>query len=376
MDEVKILTVIPVLDEARHLDRCLLSLRNQTFDSRRHRILVLDGGSTDNSREIAEKHSVESKNSEGPLIEVLDNPGKYVSSARNIGLERVEDATHMLEIIGHTWVPDDHIQLRVDDLLDAEESIGKFIGSMGTQIMPSEERNGMPKSIENALHSPLGGSGQFASFEGRGDASSPAFCLHRVEAVKSIGGWDNRWVAGQDHDLNHRLRENGWPVMRSDVSFVCMSKRSNLSGLWGMGRRYGYWRMRQLKVYPNRARLREFLPWIGIITVLLSLASNFIISQNPEISDNYNFFTGNSDIFFYFSALLVQCYIGILLFISIFRPYKMQSQKRRPDFGMFVSLVVLHISFSLGLLTGLLHLKPPNNERVKGANNSNNKGRN
>ena len=52
MDEVKILTVIPVLDESKHLDRCLTSLRNQTFDSKLHRILILEGGSSDNSREI------------------------------------------------------------------------------------------------------------------------------------------------------------------------------------------------------------------------------------------------------------------------------------------------------------------------------------
>ena len=75
MDEVKILTVIPVLDESKHLDRCLTSLRNQTFDSQRHRILILDGGSNDNSREIAEIHSSRSKNDGGPKIEILHNPG-------------------------------------------------------------------------------------------------------------------------------------------------------------------------------------------------------------------------------------------------------------------------------------------------------------
>ena len=108
MDEVKILTVIPVLDESLHLDRCLTSLRNQTFDSQRHRILILDGGSTDNSKEIAQKHSMQSKNQGGPKIEILNNPGVYVSAARNLALENVEDATHMFEIIGHTWVPENH----------------------------------------------------------------------------------------------------------------------------------------------------------------------------------------------------------------------------------------------------------------------------
>tara|TARA_X000001036_G_scaffold196627_2_gene185278 strand:- start:5464 stop:6576 length:1113 start_codon:yes stop_codon:yes gene_type:complete len=370
MDEVKILTVIPVLDESKHLDRCLTSLRNQTFDPQRHRILVLDGGSSDNSREIAEKNSILSENHGGPVIEILDNPGKYVSAARNLALENVEDATHMFEIIGHTWVPEDHLQLRVDDLLDAEQSLGRNIGSMGSKIKPSEEINGMPKSIEYALHSPLGGSGQFAHFKGRETAKSPAFCLHRVEAVKSIGGWDDRWIAGQDHDLNHRLRENDWPVMRSDVSFVCMSKRSTLSGLWGMGRRYGYWRMRQLRVYPKRARLREFLPWIGLISVSLSFILFFLSSDNSNISDNFSLLHVFSDIFFFIPLILLSGYFGVLLTASIAKSNIL------PNPGIFLSILTLHISFSLGLLTGLLPMKPPINERIKSANNSKNKGRN
>ncbi len=371
MDDIKILTVVPVLDESQHLDRCLLSLRNQTFDSNRHRILVLDGGSRDNSVEIAKKHAIESNNEGGPSIEVLNNPGKYVSAARNMGLERAEDSTHMFEIIGHTWVPEDHLELRVSDLLDAEESLGRHIGSMGTKIKPSEEKKGMPQSIEYALHSPLGGSGQFANFEGRENASSPAFCLHRVEAIKSIGGWDDRWIAGQDHDLNHRLRENDWPVMRSDVSFVCMSKRSNLSGLWGMGRRYGYWRMRQLRVYPKRARLREFLPWIGVVSISISCVLYFLSSGNSSLSDNFSMFNVDSNVFCFIPMILFSLYLNVLFFAS-----SMAKNSLLPNFGIIISILTLHISFSIGLLTGLLPMKPPINERVRGANNSNNEGRN
>ena len=370
MDEVKILTVIPVLDESKHLDRCLTSLRNQTFDSQRHRILVLDGGSIDDSKEIAERHSIQSKNQGGPNIEILDNPGIYVSAARNLALENVEDATHMFEIIGHTWVPEDHIQSRIEDLLDAEKSLGRHIGSMGSKIKPSVERNGMPKSIEYALHSPLGGSGQFANFKGREEAESPAFCLHRVEAVKSIGGWDDRWIAGQDHDLNHRLRENDWLVMRSDVSHVYMSKRSTLSGLWGMGRRYGYWRMRQLRVYPNRARIREFLPWFGLISISLSWLLFFLFSDSSNISGNPATLHVFSDVFFFIPLCLLFGYFGILLVTS------MSGESILPNPGIFVSILTLHTSFSLGLLTGLLPMRPPINERIKNANNSNNEGRN
>jgi glycosyltransferase involved in cell wall biosynthesis len=364
MGEVSIVTVVPVLDEAKHLDRCLKSLRSQTYDSAKHRILVLDGGSCDNSLEIAQYHAEDSRNNGGPLLEILDNPKMHVAPARNLALEKIGDATHMFEIIGHTWVPEDHLQLRIDDLLDFEETLGISIGSMGTQVLADSQESGVVASaIESALHSPLGGSGQFARFSGRGPATSPAFCIHNVEAVKSIGGWDERWVVGQDHDLNHRISEAGWAVMRSDVSSVVMSKRSTFAGLWGMGRRYGHWRMRQLRAYPSRLRIREFMPWFGLIATLTCLL----------VSEVYS-----SSLFTSISLGLIGTYVSILTLVGLIE------QAKKPLFfgmipGFFICLVVvslflLHVSFSFGLLTGFLGLKSPTNERVMGTNNSSNRG--
>lgn len=366
MGEVRILTVVPVLDEEEHLDKCLNSLRAQTFDSDMHRILVIDGGSSDETRSIAEKHAIESINDEGPLLEVLDNPQMHVSQARNLALDRVGDSTHMFEIIGHTWIPEDHLQSRVEDLLDAEESLGNPIGSMGTMVLADSDEKGLiGTAIESALHSPLGGSGQFARFKGRSPAISPAFCLHRVEAIKSIGGWDNRWVAGQDHDLNHRIAEDGWPVMRSDVSFVVMSKRSTFRGLWGMGRRYGHWRMRQLRAYPSRIKMREFLPWIGLITTLVCFAF-YMTKSTPFVLE--------------LGLGMIASYLLILIITGLNGQIKTPRLRGYIPFDgtclVVVSLFCLHVSFSVGLLTGFLGLKPPSNERVMSANHSSNRGGN
>ncbi|MEC8167969.1 MAG: glycosyltransferase, partial [Candidatus Thermoplasmatota archaeon] len=40
-------TVVPVYNEAAHVEACLLSLLNQTLEPQRHMVVVLDGGSTD-----------------------------------------------------------------------------------------------------------------------------------------------------------------------------------------------------------------------------------------------------------------------------------------------------------------------------------------
>ena len=64
--------------------------------------------------------------------------------------------------------------------------------------------------IEGALRSPIGsGGGQFQRFVGRHQTKVPAFCLHNVEALKSVDGWDERFITSQDSDLSMRLISAG-----------------------------------------------------------------------------------------------------------------------------------------------------------------------
>jgi glycosyltransferase involved in cell wall biosynthesis len=54
---VKISVVIPSFNEEERIERCLKSLTHQTLPREDYEIIVVDGGSKDNSREIAEKYA-------------------------------------------------------------------------------------------------------------------------------------------------------------------------------------------------------------------------------------------------------------------------------------------------------------------------------
>ncbi len=53
----KISVVIPTYNEEDYIGRCLNSLMNQTLDRREYEIVVVDGGSTDRTVEIARKYA-------------------------------------------------------------------------------------------------------------------------------------------------------------------------------------------------------------------------------------------------------------------------------------------------------------------------------
>ena len=54
LSKPEVATVIPVLNEAESIIKCLDSLCNQSYPSELHQIYVFDGGSSDNTYQIVE----------------------------------------------------------------------------------------------------------------------------------------------------------------------------------------------------------------------------------------------------------------------------------------------------------------------------------
>tara|TARA_B100000459_G_scaffold146698_1_gene113676 strand:- start:3152 stop:4126 length:975 start_codon:yes stop_codon:yes gene_type:complete len=323
--EVRVCAVIPVLNEEKFIARCIESLLAQTMPVD---ILVMEGGSTDNTREILTGF--------GDSIKVIDNPGKRVSNARNLALENIgEDITHCLEIIGHSWVEKDHVEKRVKDLIELESKSDSRIGAIGCLTMSGGDVGMVSNWIEGALSSPIGsGGGQFKQFTGREETKVPAFCLHNVEALRSVGGWDDRFITSQDSDLSMRLIKKGWSLWRSDVSCVYMHKRSTIGKWWKMSHRYGFWRTKVILTHPTRIDLREFLPIFGLILV-------FALPQ------------------WWFAPA---AYLSTLILVGLL--YRPKGTGLTPIFGIPICLIILHTAFTMGLFDGLIRSGRPPTDRT------------
>lgn len=80
----KISIIIPAYQQAEFLEDCIESCYNQTYPA--HEIIVVNDGSTDNTREIAERYMFK----EFPLLDspvkVIHQVNKGLASARNTGI--------------------------------------------------------------------------------------------------------------------------------------------------------------------------------------------------------------------------------------------------------------------------------------------------
>ena len=334
-------TVIPIFNESKYIEKCIESLVVQTLDASKHMILVLDGGSTDGSIEIVKKMITSSNQKGGPEIILHNNPGKYVAEARNLALEILPDSVDlMVELIGHCTVPADHLSKRLEVWQNITNHSSSKVAGLGVRVLPSDGEKTMVETwIEATLSSTLGsGSGQFDNFSETGETRTPAFCMHSREAIKQIGGWDTDFITSQDSDLSMRLQDSGFRLYRTNDTHVKMVKRTNFSSWLKMGYRYGFWRTKIIKKHPSRHSKREFLPWIGLILSLILLLT--------------------SNQYWYMPSL-----IYALVIICEGLRFTIKWRKISLLIGVPLSLLALHITFSIGLIGGLVRKGRASNDR-------------
>ena len=339
-------TIIPTWQEVEHIERCLRSFMAQSYPANSHQILVIDGGSTDGTIAIVERLAKESRDANGPEIILLENPERFVPHARNLALEYLHQDTELiLEMIGHAWVPEDHIAVRVERMLAIEGQIGRKLGGLGSIVLESDlPLQKVGRWVEAALACPLGGSGQFARFSKEGPTKIPPFTMYRREAIESVGGWNEGFITSQDSEINLRLIGNGWPLWRTPHTHVRMAKRTTIGKWWKMGHRYGFWRTKHLLEAKSRIRMGEFLPWIG-----LALIIGFAIDGQSTMSvPNFVW------------PIIAYCLVLLTVGLSEAK----RAREMSMIYGVPLLLLLLHTSFSVGLLASLFGSGKPPSDRV------------
>lgn len=83
MNKIVFSVIIPIYNSSKYIEECILSVINKGFDNLE--VLLINDGSTDNSKDICQKYADEHEN-----ITLVNKSNGGASSARNAGLELVK----------------------------------------------------------------------------------------------------------------------------------------------------------------------------------------------------------------------------------------------------------------------------------------------
>ena len=325
----RLATVIPLYNEAKHIEGLVNSLVAQTMNPTQHMVLLLDGGSTDGTLEII-KRVLEGLGPESPIVRLVENPLRTVAHARNLALQHLPASVeYVVELLGHADISDDHLEQRMLAWDRAEKLAQKPLAGVGCKVEGLNDTSSKRTMwIDAALSSPLGQSdGQFSMFDALEPTQVPAFVTHRKSSLEAVQGWDTSFLTSQDSDLSMRLLNQGYSLYRAPYPVVKMARRDTLFKWWKMGHRYGFWRTKVVLRHPRRIRAIEWLPWMGVVGSMILLWGNVALWW-----------------------LGAAAYVGVLMVEGL------RHSRRHPSLllGLPLCLFILHASFSIGLIDGFV----------------------
>ncbi len=325
--EKSVSVIIPCLNEEKHIQNVIKAIANQSYSIGLIEVVISDGNSTDGTLDQIE---ISRKMFSKLPIKVVNNPQRNIPSALNLAIKNSKGEI-IIRMDAHTIPDRDYIRYCVENL--QKENITN-VGGLWL-IQPGRD-TWMAKSIAAAASHPLGvGDARYRYSLDAGFVETVPFGAFYRQLFDEIGYFDETLLTNEDYELNTRILRNGGRIYYDPKIKSEYHARGTLKDLLLQYWRYGYWKLKMLRRYPETIRLRQALPPLFVMTIfVLAIASIFFL---------YGFVT--------LAAILV-LYFLILFFASL-RPAKKESDYRLMV-GIPISIFVMHIAWGAGFIVSLV----------------------
>lgn len=252
-------TIVPVWNEERFIARCLDSIIDNDYPHDKFEVLVIDGMSTDRSREIIKKYSQHYSN-----IKLLDNPKKIRGPAMNIAIRAAKGAI-IICMDAHVIYASDYIR-RCVELLQTTSAAN--VGG----IQKAVGYNYVTRVIALATTTPFGiGDAEFRYLKKEKWVDTVYLGAWYKETLEKVGLFNEEWVRNGDYELNCRIRKAGGKILLSPKIKCQYFVRGSLIKLVKQYFEYGMWRVKTTVAHPDSIRWRHLFPPALIIWLILSL---------------------------------------------------------------------------------------------------------
>lgn len=328
--------IIPCRNEEKFIAKCLDSIIANDYPKDKIEILIVDGMSEDETRDIVREYA-----QKYPFIKLLNNNKKITPVALNFGINQANG-----EII---FTLSAHVIYEKDYISKCTKYLSEYGADDVGGIMKTVPENDtiLGKAIIFALSNKFGvGNSYFriGSKEPKFVDTVPFGCYRR-EVFEKIGLFNENLVRNQDIEFNLRLKKAGGKILLAPDIVSYYYARSNLKGLFRQNFLNGFWVIYSNKFAKTPFSLRHLVPFVFVFSLIGSLLLS--IFWLPFIALFFGIF-------------------GIYLLANIFFSLKLAVKNGLHLFPLIVvSFFALHFSYGIGSLWGLIRLVIPKKTNVK-----------
>ncbi|MDZ7315371.1 MAG: glycosyltransferase family 2 protein [candidate division KSB1 bacterium] len=257
--------VIPMLNEAGAIERCINSILHQDYPLEKIEIIVVDGLSTDGSRE-----QVQALASKNPNIRLLDNPKKRTPISLNIGARNAKGS--VVIILGaHTKIKQDFVRLNI-----------YYMNKLGVKCTGGTQINVGESFFQRAVGLAMGSffgipSAPYRFFPKARYVDTVVYAAYKKELFDEIGYFDEELHISEDAEFNWRIRKAGYEIYYTPEIVSYYYPRKTIGKLFKQFFNYGILRVNVIKKHKDAFKLIHIIPPLMLFTFILSLGLSAVM---------------------------------------------------------------------------------------------------
>ena len=317
--------VIPVLNEALHVEKCLNSISAQDYPASNIEILVVDGMSDDGTRDIIKRLC-----QENPRIKLLENKKRIVPCAMNMGI-RAAKGDIIMRMDCHCIYPEKYVSTLVNKLMELKSAAN--VGGVCITIPANDTM--LCQAIAFSTSHPFGtGPSLFRiGCSTVTETDTVPFGCFRKEIFDKVGLFDEDMRRNEDEELNGRIRRQGGKIYLIPEVEIRYMARDNLKKMIKMYYHYGLWKPLVNKKVGKAVTYRQFAPPLFVIGVVFGLILGIFSKTILTLV-----------------LMMLALYYGIVLTISAIEAVKC----RKPLLLLLipVTFTCMHFAYGIGSLKG------------------------
>lgn len=251
--------VVPVRDEAAHLERAVAAILAQDYPLPFDVCLAV-APSSDGTEAIAAAIAARE-----PRVRVVPNPRGVTPAGLNAAI-RATSGDVVVRVDGHAELSPGYVRRAVETMRrTGAVNVGGVQAARGER--PFE------RAVATAMTSPLGtGGARFHVGGQEGQVDTVYLGVFDRAAGDAVGWFDESLVRNQDYELNVRLRAAGGTIWFDPELWVSYRPRGSVATLARQYHEYGMWKAEVVLRHPESLKLRQFLPAAQLVAQLVAVA--------------------------------------------------------------------------------------------------------
>lgn len=224
--------IVPCRNERGFIEKCLESIVTNDYPADRLEVLVVDGMSTDGTRNVVEDHA-----RQHAFIRLLNNPRQITPCALNTAI-REACGEFVLWMSAHNAYERTYVRRCVEAALEfGADNVGGII------VAVQRDRSFVGRCVLRAISHPFGVGNSFFRIRPSGPrwVDTVFGGCYRRDVFEKVGLFNERLFRGQDMEFNLRLRKAGGRTLLIPDVISYYYARSEFGAFWRHNWSNGVW---------------------------------------------------------------------------------------------------------------------------------------